>query len=251
MVITNELLMAYADGQLPPEQVLEIEAALAASEDLRTIVDGYRKTALAARMAFEGVLREPVPDRILSLFDRQPQAEIIRPSFARRPNPMLALAASLGVLAAGLGLALIWQGRSTTGPRIAEPVTEGLAAPGALASALETLGARQMLRSPAGERITPVVTYPQKGGGWCREYRMTGQAAVGSAGIACRDMGAAGWQIVVHLPWTPPASVADRDFVPSGPAPEAVDAVAERRQGGTPLTAVEESTLIARGWRAQ
>lgn len=252
MAITNEQIMAYVDGQLPPDQVPQVEAAIAGSEDYRAIADGHRKIALAVRMAYDDIMRDPIPDRILAEFDRPPPAQVIRPSFGRVASPPIALAASLA-LAAGLGMALIWQSLHSTGgnapARIAEPAHHGVAARGTLASALDTMGASKMLQSPAGERITPVATYPQKGGGWCRDYRMTGQGATGFAGIACRDGGSEGWQIVVHMPWTPPAAVANKDIVPGGPAPEAVDAIAEQKQGGTPLTAAEEAALIARGWQ--
>lgn len=242
MAITNKEIMAYVDGELPPQDVPRVEAALAASAEYRAIADGHRKITMAVRMAYDDMLRQPVPDHILAALDRPGQGEVIRPSFGRRVSPQFAMAASLA-LAAGLALALVWQGNSSTSP------SDGVAARGSLASALDTVGARQMLRSPTGERITPVVTYPQKGGGWCREYRMTGNGTSSSAGIACRDPGANSWQIVVHLPWIPPAAVADKDIVPSGPAPEAVDAVAEQKQGGTPLTAAEEAAQIARGWK--
>jgi anti-sigma factor RsiW len=65
-LVTDEDLSAYVDGALPVERQAEIAAWLAANKEAAETVSAYRAQARALKEAFEPILREPVPSRMLT-----------------------------------------------------------------------------------------------------------------------------------------------------------------------------------------
>jgi anti-sigma factor RsiW len=98
--LDQETLVAYVDKELPPAQAAAVEAALMQNAAARETVRQLRQSAASAAHAFDAVLNEPVPDRLLLAAGAGAAAP--RP---RRPWPMrrlLPLAATLAALAIGL-----------------------------------------------------------------------------------------------------------------------------------------------------
>jgi anti-sigma factor RsiW len=97
MSIDDIDLMAYVDGDLPPERSTEVEAAAAASADLAARLRVLRASALPYAAAFEAQALLPVPDEL-----RQRVTELVNVRSARRPGlsswPGLAAAFAAGVL---------------------------------------------------------------------------------------------------------------------------------------------------------
>lgn len=65
--VTEADLHAYVDGALPQGRVAEIEAYLAGRPEEAARVASYREQNHVLRRAFDGVLDEPVPERLLRL----------------------------------------------------------------------------------------------------------------------------------------------------------------------------------------
>ena len=92
-LVTEADLQAYADGKLPEERRAAVAAWLAAHPDDAERIDSYRRLAEELRSTYEGVLTEPVPERL---------EHALRPSRARRLAVMgicVALGAALGGIA--------------------------------------------------------------------------------------------------------------------------------------------------------
>jgi len=89
-------LQAYADGKLPEERRAAVAAWLAANSEDAERIDSYRRLAEELRSTYEGVLAEPVPERL---------QRAVRPARARR----FALVAMWAVLGAALGAIAGWQ----------------------------------------------------------------------------------------------------------------------------------------------
>jgi len=109
---SDETLMAYADGALPPAEAAEVGAALENDAEARAVVESFRSTATLARAAFADMAAEPVPDTLVRtvLGTEAPAASVTNFTPARKARPplwrsMLPLAASI-VLALGLVAAL-------------------------------------------------------------------------------------------------------------------------------------------------
>ncbi|MBI1402251.1 MAG: anti-sigma factor [Porphyrobacter sp.] len=188
MSVTEEMLAAYADGELDGEDKAAVEAAIADDPALARSVEAHR--ALKARLAahYAPLTGEAVPDRLAALL--QPDAmpaklggggEVV--SFAaerqrRGLAPVLRRWAPIAgpAIAASLVLAILqpWQGGAPEGY-----------ARGNLAAALDTqLAASQ----PADAKTRILLSFERKGGGLCRAWR-----GADTGGIACHDQ--TGWKI--------------------------------------------------------
>ena len=103
-----ETLVAYVDKELTPEQAAAVEAALMHDAAARESVRLLRQSSAAAAHAFDGVLNEPLPGRLLLAAGVGAAETAARPRLAgpgrarRRAGWTLPLAASLAALALGL-----------------------------------------------------------------------------------------------------------------------------------------------------
>lgn len=64
--ISEDDLHAYADGQLGPARQIQVEAWLASHPERRAEVDQWRAQTTSLHQAFDRVLDEPIPTRLLS-----------------------------------------------------------------------------------------------------------------------------------------------------------------------------------------
>jgi len=83
-MITEDALMAYLDGEAGPEQERAVEAALAASPQLRARLAELEARDRTVRTAFDSLLERPVPDHLVSAA-RGGDAPKILPFQPRRP----------------------------------------------------------------------------------------------------------------------------------------------------------------------
>ena len=113
--ISDADVHACVDGQLPPDGVARVEAALAGDARLAERVAALRAQNAALRDALDPVLAEPIPEQLLAAATMpDPRAA----GFYRRVAGALAIAATL-VLGIGLG----WLGRDALIERAGTPTT--------------------------------------------------------------------------------------------------------------------------------
>jgi anti-sigma factor RsiW len=105
-------LSALADGTLPPERLAAVEARVAASAELRELVERQRQAVAAT----QSLADEPVPESVLSAADRVRRTPTGKRR-ARRFAPGLALAGA--VAAAAVVAALVLSG-GPGAPSVAE-----------------------------------------------------------------------------------------------------------------------------------
>ncbi len=202
--IDDEILVAYVDGQLDARETKRVEDALAGDPEARATVRGLREDAALLRAAFNAPLNEPVPARVLESLERA-MAETVpaRGTKGFAPWPM-AIAASIAVLAVALGGV-----NYLANQRVEQEIDQlRAAAEGdrqareqAFAQALEKLvsGQTASWENPdSGRRgsITPVRTFKNRSGQWCREYAAAewlGDKRELQRAIACRE-GEGLWQ---------------------------------------------------------
>src|SRR5690242_12300514 len=97
--LTQDILVAYVDDELPPEQMAAVHAALAYDPAARDIVYRLRVSARIAKTISFDALDEPVPANLVTAARGSPQPEAGR----GRARWLLPLAASILALAIGLG----------------------------------------------------------------------------------------------------------------------------------------------------
>jgi anti-sigma factor RsiW len=208
MTISDEILMAYADGELDAATRASVEAAMQDDPEIRKRVAHHRALRETMRGAFSSVLDEPVPDRLIQAARGQstaPESAVVDLSLAREARDQknltaprrwqpAAMAASL-LLGLGLGF-LAWHGSG--GALIQAGAGGGLVASAALAQALSNQLSDD--RTQVSVAVTGL-SFRDKSGDYCRTFSLTGSAA--SSGLACHE--GADWRIKA-LAQSPPAA---------------------------------------------
>ncbi len=246
MELPDELLMAYADGELEVPERARVAAAVAADPELARRVAAHRALRSTLAASYSKVLDEPVPDRLASLVraaSTQSNSGQVLP-FRRKavpPRPWL----QWGSLAASFVLgALLWQFGSRQ--YLAGPVVDHngeLVAAGVLARALSSQLAAE--RAPS----LPVqigVSFLSKGGDYCRTFQLRGATAV--AGLACQRDAQWKLEVLTHAPGTA-ASPQYRQAASALP-PAVLQAVSDSIAGAA-LDAAAEGQARAKAWRAR
>jgi hypothetical protein len=236
MKFSQEMLMAYADGELDAETRRAIEAEMAADPQVAQEIERQRALRAEVGAAFAGVLDEQVPDRLLRAATKA-TASPRRRQWAWPEWTSIAASLLIGVL---IGRALLL---STGGGEKNGIITAGvdgrIVASGQLAQALS-----EQLSSEDSGDIDIGLTFRSKSGEYCRTFGARGTPAV--VGFACRD--AETWRVDVLS--TAPRSEAGSGYRMAStqlPAP-VVEAIAARMQGEA-LDADEEALARQRRWR--
>ncbi len=251
MTISDETLMAYADGELDAATRASIEAAMQEDPEMAKRVARHRALREAMQGAFSGVLEEPVPERLIAAARGQnsaPKGAVVLTlarEAARRKTSLrsgwqpAAIAASLA-LGVGLGF-LAWQGRSG----LIQPGSGGgLVAKAALAEVLSTQLSDD--RSPALVAATAHLSFRAKSGEYCRTFSLTGTDA--SSGLACREGN--DWKIKA-LAESPRAATNSGNFRTAASADSpAIRAAVEASIDGEPLDHAGEIAARQAGWAA-
>ena len=257
----DDMLMAFADGELDAAQRLSIEEYLKTNGEARAKVEEFRRTAAAARAALEGPMREEPPQHLVdAILAHKAPGGTERPAartgdnivdFASAHSPgrppvrwrAVAMAASLALLVGGASGYLIGQSAS---PRTPPGLAIGPApAASSIAEALE--------RQPSGETragVSIVATFRDRHQRICREVEIVGESAAGqpdAAAVACRVEGGR-WDVegVVRLALPTPGA----GFEPAGVSErDALEGLLNMLGASQAIAAGQERTLIANGWK--
>ncbi len=245
MTFSEETLMAYADDELDPPTRAAVEAAMAADPELARRVARHKELRNRVRSAFDKVLDEPLPDRLIATARTAPtdrrEDNVIplrRKSAPRWSWPQLGSIAASLVVGAILGQLLLRA--STTGPIIARDGQ--LLAGGALAHALSNqLASDHAQQAP----VQLGVSFRSKSGEYCRTFLLREQSAL--AGVACRDREE--WRVQV-LAQNGQAAADSGQYRPAGSAlPRVVLQAVEEQIVGEPLDAAAEAAARSKDWR--
>src|SRR5579872_1047284 len=246
MTFSDETLMAYADGELDAATRMAIEAAAAADPPLAQRIARHRALRARLQAAFEPVLEEPLPQRLLAAArgpgEDQRTHKVISLAARRQPRwswpEWSAMAASLlvGVL---LGP---WLLKSAAPPAPLDVSGGRVLASGALAHALsQQLASNQPRAAP----VTIGISFRAKRGGYCRTFVLhQGQSL---AGLACRE--GPSWQVMTLAQSTASPQGAAGGYRQAASAlPPAVAGTLDEYMEGEPLDAAAEAAARAHGW---
>ena len=236
---SDEMLMAYADGELDSDSAEAVARAAANNSQVAARIQAFRASRQAAREAFADVLTETPPVRLLATLrtGASPMGDgatvVTLPPRRRLPMTMLPLAAAV-VLAAALGISL-------TGRNLDELVQQTDA--NAIAEQLPDLmtGSEVEVTLGEGRAVLRVLGAYRIAGGLCRSFALTSDRTV-SSGVGC-DKGA-GWSVEGMIAEGPP----DDSFAPaSDRATAAVEQLLDGLGAEGPLGRDEEAALAAAG----
>jgi hypothetical protein len=227
-MIGDELLMAYADGELDELGRARVERALAEDPGLRARLEQQHRLRATLAAHYGPAIEEDVPRRLRAMLETNVVA------FAPpRPRPMwrnfVALAATLV-----LGLAI---GRTLPVPADGPVGAENgaLVARGPLADALET----QLASAQSPDAATRIgLSFAATDGRLCRTFDT---ASV--SGLACR--GEQGWQLMM----TSAGSASPRGEYRQARSDQLVAQAAQGLMAGEALDADGERRARDSGWR--
>ena len=226
--ISDEMLMAYADGELEPGASADVRRAVEADPELGRKVAMFARTRADSVAAFGPVIDEPVPEALVAAIRRSAPAKL-KPQ--RRqwfgfliPAAALAAAAVVGYL----------------GGAVLSPSAGGLPT-AEIASAVNGLptGASATV---AGSAVTIAGSYATPEG-YCRVLGIA-SAEGGWRAVACGSGGRWAIEMVVA------DATAHGGYTPaSGGVAEAIDAFLDGEGAGGTLDAAAEEAAIGGNWR--
>jgi hypothetical protein len=247
----DEVLMAYADGELDELLSAEIASALERDPALARRVEQHRALRAEVAGAFATVLEQPVPERLLAAANgpatplaaggSQRRGDVLQ--FPARSAPAArrwgtrewtAIAASLL-----LGMLLSWQFLVPSRSSMITAADGTLVARGALARALDSqLASTQRPEDP----VQIGLTFRSQDGSYCRSFALR---RAETAGLACHTEGQ--WRIPVTA--SAPGTAGGLRQAASLPPP--VLAAIEARIAGEALDAAAEENARLGGWDAK
>lgn len=243
MKFSDEILMAYADGELDEPTRAAVEAAQASDPELARRIAQHRALRARLRSAFDPVLAEPLPEQLLASARDAPPATrtdnvvpLKRTTAVRWSWPQwTAVAASL-LVGALLGPRLM--GPPQPGPLVTRDGT--LLAGGTLARALsQQLASNQ----PPDAAVQIGVSFRSHAGEYCRTFVLHEKSAL--AGLACRERGA--WRLEALAAGE--AASATGEYRPAAAAlPPGVAHALDALIAGEPLDARAEAAARDRAW---
>jgi hypothetical protein len=257
--IPDDLLAAYVDGELDEAERLRVEQAIARDARLAQRVAQQRALRGRLRKPLEGVLHEPVPQRLVNasrgeghtgpaqIIDlarvraqRARRAERRRPTVPRRAATVIAASLLVGL---GTGL-LIEHLVISSGPT--EYRNGALLASGVLNRALN----EQLASAPSASSAVRIgLSFQARTGGYCRTFTL--DEARSLTGLACRQQDR--WRIVTLIGNEAPAAAgttSSQGYRMAGSGMPVVlrQAVSEHSTGDA-LDANAEAKARLAGWR--
>jgi len=242
--LSDEILMAFADGELDEPVATAVARAMAEDPGVARRVLDFQQSRRLTRSAFSSALAADVPPELYAAVlarieayegKRNRAAEAgPRPVAAERsrwryPSAAIALAASVAAVSLGLGYFAGRQMDTDVSGVIAQLEDPDIRA------GLSRVGSGQELQVSAG-RMRVISTYRVADGSLCREFRL--HAASGTAeAVACRRQD---WTVTFALA----KAAGDAGYVPSS----GDDPMAAYLQGigaGEPLVDGAEATALA------
>jgi hypothetical protein len=223
--IDEARLIAWIDGELPPEEAARIERAVADNPGLAVLAETHRDMRARFAAVFAPLAEEPVAPPL--------SAEIVSLATMRAAKAGAAPARRWwvpGTIAASLVAGLLIGHIERPGGLDDRPDAVALAAP--LAQALD----RQLSGEPGPLRVA--LSFRAQDGAYCRSFTGTHLA-----GIACRSP--AGWQLRYAAP---AQAIPSGDYRMAG-GDAAQTAVIATMIAGEPLDAAAERAARAAGWR--
>ena len=242
MNLSDEKLIAYADGEVSGEERREIEAALKTRPDLKAFVEQQRALRQRFDAAFALHADEDVPAHLLNALAQTPisprwrwqqrLSDWMSAVRSRRFVLQTAMPAA-AALACGLivGVVLSPQGsfRIDRGAMVAQ---------GTLSTALD---AQLASAQQAGQGARVGISFKAKDGRYCRTFTVNALA-----GVACHNP--QGWAVAA-LAATPQQE--DTTYRMAGAMPDVVRDKVETMIAGEPLDAAGEMRAREQNWNAQ
>jgi hypothetical protein len=250
VTISDEILMAYADGELDAAAREAVESAMREDPQIAARIAQHRDLRLQVQAAYAAELSEEVPQRLLRAAQgtadterkimnlRDPARAATHRGVATRWRWRTAGALAASVVA-GVGVGFLLWGRA--GSPFVRGAGGALLAGGPLAQALSSqLVAEQSNRS--GVRIG--LSFLAKSGDYCRTFSLA--AAVPQSGLACRH--GKEWQVQALIQSSDGTGSTSEYRTAGATMPATILTLVEGQIAGEPLDPAGERAARQRDW---
>jgi hypothetical protein len=278
--LSDEMLMAYADGELAPKDRAAVEALLATDVKARERLRIFEATREPVAELYNETLQEPVPGHLLKLVlcDEPPRyyantgtsaaakqtnakqnpimaaLNAVGRSFASGPRLSMATAWSALFLAVAGGAGLYLSVTSGDDQQLVSIHNGQIFADGPLQRALETTPSGKTVslgEAPASATtIRVVLTFKNRHQSYCRQYDAATPKG-GYAGVACRtDDGQ--WRLDIHMASAEHPAMTEpskQHIAPASKAVSSVESAVRKIIEGDALGPTEEQSLIRHKWQ--
>lgn len=239
--VTDEMITAWLDGEVTPQQREVIEQAVAASPELGRRVARLSQMDRMLAPAYAETLKAPIPARFDAILAR-PRASgwslaglrsVFGGLLEPRPLGMAAAALVVGVVAGSLLLA-----------NPAKPGFETMADGQLVANKEMAISLASLESGDAGSQAVRIkLSLVDEGGNYCRQFE-----TAGASGLACLDGGQ--WKVDTLSPAKASAGQGGQYVMADGAVDPAIAAALERRGVKAVLDHTQEAAAIASGWKA-
>ena len=262
---TDELLVAFVDGELDGADRARVAAAIKDDPDVKARAKQFEDTAQLLRAAFSleddqgdhGPLGLDITGFGTGEEKTEPQSKGVVLSFPARAARLVggldhrtAIAASFALFVGGISIGVLMDK-----PEVGEYEPAGvhadatlIAASTPLHTALETTPSADSVFGPVdtalGGPIQPVATYRNPEGGFCRHFQVTSENSV-AEGLACRGAKDKAWRLNVLHAYKPAEGAGELDARPA-----ALEKAFSELALSQPLSEDEEAKLLNAGWRS-
>jgi hypothetical protein len=245
--ISDETLMRFADGELPPDAQDFVAAEIARDPGLAQRLEAFRFTREELRDAYASTLATPqaLIERLRAIGLPPPPSatkpRLVAISLLRRPGlrrEVMALAAAVALLLAG---AAGWLLRDSLRPDYA-----WLDASPALQRALDATPSHKTAQLKDSLSVKMISTFASKEKRWCREFKVLDGDRDRASAVACRSDGV--WEVkmkqdLAEAPAQDPAATTPAGPDQRGPVSDYVN-----RNFDADVSAKDELSLIEGHW---
>lgn len=244
MTVADDRLSAYLDGELSPEEMKSIAAAIDADSALRARAEVLAATGAILKRAYSAIDDSPIPEAVTALL-KEPADKVVplrKPQAA--PRWALPLAASVA-LGAGVALGLLMANPARMAPAGGVMLAGAISPADALSVALDETPSGERAAIAGARTASMVLSFKSGDGQYCREFRLESAESAARA-IACREDGR--WTVKM-------AAAEEKDAGGYATAASGVsaafDAGAEALGAGKPLDRAREDALLRSGWTSR
>lgn len=250
----RDLLAAFVDGALSPEDAAAVVMHLADHPDDQAHVDDLIAANELLAAAYGAPLHEPVPEAIrvaimgaapAATRDAPPAAPVL--PFRPRRRSAVWLGGALALAASLAAVAVLMPG--SPGPAAGGLLAVGPVAPGSdLERAIAGLPSLAPDTLAGGQEVMILGTLRDAGGRYCREVEIIAEAAARlDTAIACTT-GSGGWAIEIAVQEALPGSDGEGFAMASGSGAGVMGAFLDRIGAGQVLDPAAEAQAIGTGW---
>ena len=255
--LTDEILMAYVDGELEDKQAEDIRKAIETDSEALKRVEIFRDSSAMLQGVYDAPLQEPVPkrliDTVMSFKADKPAPGLLESvvAFLRMSpswKPTYALVATVALL---IGAGTVYLATNITQPdrKHYSMTLNG----GDFSMGLETTASGQFFTiGDQGIQVMPVATFLDKSNRYCRQYDVVARQDKNvriSQGIACRNKSGK-WTTMITInshPSDPLPTDTNSGYIPAG-EDDFIDIIFSQIMASPPMTLERESELIDQAW---